>query len=323
MERIKVAVLRGGPSSEYEVSLKTGSAVLRNLPEKYEAVDILIDKNGLWHLGGVGKEPHATFPHFNIAFNALHGQYGEDGTVQEILDAHGVLYTGSAKFASRLAMNKALAKSFLMKAGVKTPLYKVLRKGDLTVPDLVRLFRAFPSPAVVKPLSAGSSVGVHIVKNFSELEEAMVHAFAISPEVILEEYIGGREATCGIIDDFRGEKHYALPPAEIRPPADASFFDYEAKYGGRSQEICPGNFTAEEAGEIKELARVAHKNLGLRHYSRSDFIIHPKRGIYFLEANTLPGLTEESVLPKSVVAVGSSLGEFLEHVISLAVKNSH
>ncbi len=122
------------------------------------------------------------------------------------------------------------------------------------------------------------------------------------------------------MDEFRDEEIYSLLPIEIRKPVDSAFFDFKAKYGGQSQEICPGNFTAKEKKEIQDMARLAHKALGLRHYSRSDFILHPKRGIYILETNTLPGLTSESLLPKSLQAIGCSLPDFLDHLITLALK---
>ena len=139
----------------------------------------------------------------------------------------------------------------------------------------------------------------------------------MAPKVLVEEYIKGREATVGVIDDFRGEKTYALMPVEIIPPPEHSFFNYEAKYGGKSIERVPGNFTQEEKNELTNTARAVHEGLGLSHYSRSDFILSP-RGLYFLEVNTLPGLTDESLLPKAVAAIGSRLPDFLEHVLDLA-----
>jgi D-alanine-D-alanine ligase len=171
---------------------------------------------------------------------------------------------------------------------------------------------------VVKPVSAGSSVGITVVRTFFDLESALASALEHSDSVIIEEFIEGREATCGVLDNFRDEKHYALLPVEIIPHKDSTFFDYDAKYRGESLEICPGNFDEDTKRIIQEVAQSVHRELGLRHYSRSDFIVHPKRGVFFLEVNTLPGLTSESLLPKSVKAVGSSLPEFLDHVIMMA-----
>lgn len=321
MKKVRVGVARGGPSNEYEVSLKTGEAVLKNIPERYEAVDIFVDKTGTWHVEGIRHEPHKAVKKVDVIFNAMHGEYGEDGKIQEFLDSLGVSYTGSRAFASRLAMNKALTKSFLEREGIQTPKYLVISKDDYRPDIAIKLFREFPQPAVIKPLSSGSSVGVSISKDFFTLEEALKKAFEVSDQVLIEEYISGKEATCGIVENFKGDSHHVLPLIEIVSKSLAGFFDYDAKYKGQSEEICPGRFSEADEKKIKQLAVKIHKALGLRHYSRSDFIIHPTRGIFFLETNTLPGLTEASLLPKALKTSGSSLSEFLEHVIQGALRD--
>jgi D-alanine-D-alanine ligase len=319
MQKIRVGVMRGGPSSEYAVSLKTGDAVLHHLPrDKYEAIDIFISEDGTWHIHGLPKNPHDALHTLDVVVNAMHGEYGEDGKVQAMLDHMQMPYTGSQAFASALAMRKDLAKQALKGTGIKTPYWKTVAREDASVDNLAELFRLIPHPSVVKPAGSGSSVGVSIVKTFTDLESALEKAFAVGGVAIIEEYIAGREATCGVIENFRNEKAYALLPIEIIPASDRGFFDHAAKYEGKSEEICPGNFAEEVKAELQRLARLVHTHLGLRHYSRSDFIIHPTRGIYFLEVNTLPGLTSESLLPRSLVAVGSSLPEFLDHIVSLA-----
>jgi len=319
IRKIRVGVLRGGPSSEYEISLKTGEAVLNHLPrDKYEAVDVFISTDGVWHIHGLPKNPHDALHTLDVVINAMHGEYGEDGKVQAILDHMKVPYTGSQAFASALAMRKDLAKQALKSTGIKTPYWKTVAKEEADTENLSELFRLIPHPSVVKPVGAGSSVGVSIVKTFADLEMALAKAFAVGDVAIIEEYIQGREATCGVIQDFRNEKTYALLPIEIIPASDRPFFDHQAKYEGKSEEVCPGNFEQETKAELQRLAKLVHEHLGLRHYSRSDFIIHPTRGIYFLEVNTLPGLTGESLIPKSLVAVGSSLPEFLDHIVTLA-----
>lgn len=319
--KIRVAVLRGGPSSEYEVSLKSGGEVLKSLPEKYEGIDVFISKDGVWHVHGIQRSPTDALKHVDVAFLALHGQYGEDGKVQRILDHIGIPYTGSEAFASALAMNKHHTKGALKRFGdkIKLAAHKMFTRDDVAKLGVHEIFRLSPHPAAVKPASAGSSVGIAIVRNFFELEEALAKALEHSDAVIIEEFVEGREATCGVLEGFRGERLYALPTVEIVPKKSSAFFDYEAKYGGESLEVCPGNFDEATKRAIEEAARAAHQALGLRHYSRSDFIVHPKRGVYFLEVNTLPGLTPESLLPKSVRAVGASFPEFLDHVINLAL----
>ncbi len=181
--------------------------------------------------------------------------------------------------------------------------------------DIRDIFRTLPPPYVVKPVSGGSSVGMSIAHSIGELHDALMRAGEQSSNILIESMIRGREATCGIVDGFRGEKYYALMPIEIIPPPKASFFDYDAKYSGETQEICPGRFSREETAAIQDAARIAHEGLGARHYSRSDFIVTPKGKIYILETNTLPGLTEESLVPKALTAAGCSLKDFLDHVI--------
>ncbi len=320
VHKIRVAVLRGGPSSEYEVSLKSGETVLKNLPAKYEPIDVFISKNGVWHVAGVEKKPAEALKHADVAFVALHGQYGEDGKVQRILEHIGIPFTGSESFASALAMNKHLTKNALvhLKDKIKFAAHKLFTRAEAKQKGVHEIFRIIPHPSVVKPLSAGSSVGVTIVRTFFDLEPALDSAFEHSDSVIIEELIGGREVTCGVIDGFRGHKTYPLFPTEIIPKS--AFYDYRAKYeSDDTGYVCPAQFDESVVETIQEVSKAVHENLGLRHYSRSDFIVHPKRGVFFLEVNTLPGMTSHSLVPKALEAGGFSLPEFFDHVISLAV----
>jgi len=319
MNSIRVGVLRGGPSLEHEVSLKTGESVLRDLPKKYSAKDIFINKEGDWHLDGKFAHHDQIFRQVDIVFNALHGEYGEDGKVQRLLETFGVPYTGSGVMASALGMNKIFARQAFKSAGLKIPfgLEIFLEKGLAeTAKDI---FKKMSPPWVIKYPSGGSSVGISIAHTFDDLAGALEKVSSFSSKILIEEYIKGREATCGVIDEFRKQKHYALPVVEIIPPAQSDFFNYEAKYGGQTRELCPANFDMPTKRTIEEMAVAAHNAIGGRHYSRSDFIVS-KKGIYILEINTLPGLTAESLLPKALNAVGSSRKEFLEHLITLALK---
>lgn len=319
MERIKIAVLRGGPGGEHDVSLKSGKNVIENLPEKYIPLDIFVAKDKSWSLDGVSISPEKVFKNVDVVFNAMHGEYGEDGKVQQLMDHFGVKYTGSKALASALGMNKVLAKEIFIKSGLKTPIYKVIRKGDeLSGIDHV-IFKTFPMPTIIKPGGSGSSIGVSLVKTLKEIMPAIEKALRYSDIVIAEEFIKGKEATCGVVEKFRKEPLYALLPVEITQPKEFEFFGYEAKYSGCSTEVCPGSFSEKEKSTIQNMAKEAHRVLGLRHYSRADFIVSPKRGVYILEVNTLPGLTKESLLPKSLEAVGCPLSVFLDHVIMLAL----
>ncbi len=320
--KIRVGVLRGGPSPEYDVSLKTGSNILANMPDGYEPLDIFISKDGIWHMYGFEKDPYQILKTVDVAVNAMHGAYGEDGTVQKIFEHFNIPYTGSDLLSSAISMNKVLSKNIYKKNGLKTPHSMVIPFEKLTRNSIKEIYQNMIPPFVVKPSSAGSSVGVYIANSFAELEEAVIAAAQYSPAVLIEEFIKGKEATCGVIEGFRGQKHYALLPIEIKHGRE--FFNYDSKYSENgAEEICPGNFSQKEAKEIEQLAVEAHKSLGLRHYSRSDFIIHPRRGIFVLETNSLPGLTEKSLMPKALKAVGGDIKEFIAHLLQTTLNNKH
>lgn len=321
---IKVGVLQGGPSTEHDVSLASGKAIVdtieNRLSERYEAVPVFIDKGGQWNINGSRVSPSNWHHYFDVVWNALHGHYGEDGKLQTILDTHGIPYTGSRALSSSIGMNKLLTKQILLKNNINTPVWREL-KSDFVRANPVDaaeyIHNTFMFPAVVKPVRGGSSVGVHIVANKQELADALSKSSIEDGSIIIEEFISGDEASCGVIEDFRGQTLYALPPVEIKPMK--KFFDYNAKYMGESLEYVPARFPLELNRKIEDVAREVHRILGLRHYSRTDFIMHPRRGIYVLETNTLPGMTAESLFPKSLRAVGSDLYDFIPHVISLTL----
>ena len=279
----------------------------------------------------------------------MHGRYGEDGKIQHLMEAHGVAFTGSDSFSSAIAMNKRLSKETFARCGQRTPAHVLVERNDGEAIDTTRQYllahKKFPLPYVVKPVSGGSSLGVTVVKDIRHLAAALDRAFLKGDAVLIEEFLSGVEASVGVIDGFRGQRIYALPPVEIRK-AKGTAFDYEAKYGtkvpdseslapsreksspvlgtrnsepSRSEEIVPATFPTSIKKELERLAIAAHELLGLSHYSRSDFIVTPRRGIYILETNSLPGLTEESLVPKALKAVGASLSDFADHLIALAL----
>lgn len=315
-----VGVLRGGPSREHEVSLKTGHAILTQLPpEHFTARDIYIDKQGVWHVQGRATTPSKALHSVDVVVIGLHGEYGEDGEVQKILEMHGVPYTGSDPFASYIAMHKVFAKKRAEDEGVRTPKYRFVEESsdiDALIADVVR---SFHPPVVVKPVKWGSSVGVSLVGGYAPIYNAVQALLREGAGgVLIEERIVGTEATVGVVENLRGEELYILPPVEIIP-TEHNFFSYDAKYGGATREVCPAHFSKEITEELGQIAQTMHRALGLRHYSRSDFMISPK-GIYYLETNTLPGMTTESLLPKSLSAVGVHFPDFLTHLVHLAQK---
>ena len=301
------------------MSLKSGAAILSNLsPERYHARDIYIDKQGTWHEQGRPIAPERILRQIDVALIGLHGEYGEDGGVQKLLERFGVPYTGADSFSSYLAMHKVMAKTHAKEAGLLTPDFRYIGDSENVEALAQDIIRSMSQPVVVKPLAWGSSVGVSVVGGYAPVLSAIEALFADGvPGVLVEEHIRGREATAGVVEGLRGEALYALPVIEIVPPTD-DFFSYDAKYSGKSQELCPGRFSRVEAEELARAAKVAHRALGLRHYSRSDFIV-ASHGIYYLETNTLPGLTNESLLPKSLAAVGIPLADFLDHLVNLAL----
>jgi len=318
---ITVAVLRGGTGGEHEVSLDTGAHVLKTIAalagDAFRPFDIFIDKRGVWHVRGVPVSPERALANADVVFNALHGAYGEGGDIQRTLERAGVPYTGSGAYASAAALNKRLAKDIVGKAaGMRSPRSLVLRVSSDMEHDALAAFRTFSPPVMVKPISSGSSIGAGLAKTFPEFREKLMEAFSEAREVLAEEYLIGREATAGVIDGFRGHAHYALLPAEIAKPSMFSVFDYAAKRDGSRVEV-PGKFTKEEQHEIERLALLAHDALGLRHYSRSDFIVTP-RCVYFLEANALPPLSPNSAFSRSLSATGISEGELVGHLVALA-----
>jgi D-alanine-D-alanine ligase len=330
---IKVGVIRGGISGEHDVSLQSGAEILSHLrsdemKDKYSAVDIFIDRDGIWHINGIPTTMDKIIHRVDVIINALHGDYGEDGKVQQLLEQWHIPYTGSGPFASAIGYNKFLAKQEFTKLGIKTPrhiLFPVYQKdfdgpqNDYALKKAKEVWQRLPPPWIVKPLTGCLSMGIHFCKTFQALVNAFQEGVNERVSVIVEEFIKGKEATVGVIDNFRGQKVYALPPIEIRIPRTSAFFDNNLKSNNQSQKICPGNFTDLEKTELERLASLIHSGFDLSHYSKSDFIIHPKRGIYALEVSTLPRITEESLMSKALDAVGSNPPEFIDHIINLAL----
>jgi D-alanine-D-alanine ligase len=286
----------------------------------YVTKDITISKNGQWLVDGFSKEPEQALLGVDVVFIALHGSYGEDGTVQRILERLHIPYTGSGSFASAIAMNKSMTKDHVKKKTEKVkmaPHIKVTRDGAHDLSQLTHtILNLFGPEYVVKPNDGGSSIGIKIVEGhdlFSTLEASLQDHEA----VIVEKRIRGREATVGILEGFRNQEFYQLPEVEIVPPSKTSFFSADVKYTGETDEICPGRFSKEEKDMLLEQALLVHQVLGLRQYSRSDFIV-ANDGVYFREVNTLPGLTSQSLFPKAIEAVGGSYKELVLHLLHSA-----
>ena len=316
-KRLDVVVLAGGPSFEHEVSLKTAKMVAEKLnPEKYKARIVVVSETGEWP-----EDIRETRP--DVVFIAMHGKYGEDGIVQKFLEDCGIPYTGSGVEASRLGMDKHRSLFLFKKNDLLVPDFAIVLGNrslnvDKELPD-------FGFPVVVKPAGGGSSFGVTIVEKKEQLPAAFKEAFQFSDAAMIQEYIRGREVTCGVLDDGC-ENAIALQPTEIIP-LQRTFFDFHSKYTpGASQEITPPDLPAETIRAIQEIALKAHKILGCSGMSRTDMILeetsdtrHAPSRIYVLEINTIPGMTETSLLPQAAQAVGISFPELLDRIIQAAL----
>ncbi|MBX4181591.1 ATP-grasp domain-containing protein [Candidatus Parcubacteria bacterium] len=302
--RIKVAVIRGGPSGSYEKSLQTGAYVLsllRDMPEKYEPLDVFISKTGDWHYGGLAQEPREALRHADLVWNALHGTYGEDGQVQHVLEGLGIPFIGPTKFAANLSLNKHLAKELYQRHSLLTPASELITRQNFNDDKLIEIFRTYLHPVIIKPADGSHSFSIKKAYSYQELKDAIEQTLEVAKRVLVEEFIKGEEWSCGVLEGARGEQFYNLVPVR----SDGSF-----RMGGTHRE---------ENSRMAEMSKVAHEALGLRHYSSSDFIITPKGKIYILETNALPVLTEDSLMHKALKATGWNPKDFAEHCVKVAM----
>lgn len=313
-KKLHILVLCGGRSSEYEVSLKSAEKVLENLDaKKYDSSLAIIEKNGSWRFGSEKKLLNIgeaiikiETGGFDFVFIAMHGAYGEDGRIQALLELIGLPYAGSGVLSSAMAMNKQVTNILYATNGFLVAHYAVFDRNSKN------RFSKSDLPAVIKPVSGGSSVGVSIVKTIGELKKAVDLAFQEDEKVMIQEYLKGREFTCGIVE--KNGKAMALSPTEIIPKS-STFFDYEAKYKkGGSLEITPPKLPKREIKKLQELALKAHQVLGCSGMSRSDFILRGKK-FYILETNTIPGMTETSLLPQGAKVLGIEFSKLLDLVV--------
>ncbi len=320
MKKIRVGLFFGGVDQEREVSINSAQTVREHLDtNKYTVKNIEIMPDESFVVDGVATSQDEACAGIDVAVLALHGLFGEDGTMQRLLDEHSVPHTGSDALASAVGFSKLLTKKVFDNFKIQTPTYIQADRDECTTPQELsdkagEIFSTFPQPCVIKPTSAGSSLGVSICGNKTEIKAALKKAFAIGKLVVIEEYIEGCETTVGVIDGFRGEEIYALPAVEIIPPT-GRFYDEETKYDGSTMKKCPAQFEEEVKEKLADIARKVHSSIHLKDYSRTDFIIHPRRGIFALEVNTLPGMAEQSLFPRELAAVGISISEFLDHII--------
>ena len=298
--KLKITVMLGGPSAEREVSLCTGAAVVKALRSLGHEVHELDPRNGSWSLP----------PKTDVVFLTLHGTYGEDGTVQRRLDELEAIYTGCDAEASRIAFDKVLTKKRCVKARVPTAKFLVVNSEKTPLP------KGWQPPLVVKPVRQGSSVGLQFVERVEDWQNALTEALKFDSEVLVEEKIAGRECTVGILGDK------PLPIVEVRPKFGA--YDYPNKYiAGRTEYFCPAPFDAALTQRIQEAALGAFKVIGGRDYARVDVMMRVTQNgsePVVLEVNTLPGMTETSLLPKAALAAGLNYAQLCQRMVDLALK---
>ena len=298
-EKLNITIMLGGPSSEREVSLRSGAAVAKALRSLGHTVHELDPQQSSWILP----------PGTDVVFLALHGTYGEDGTVQEQLEKLRVPYTGCGPEASRLAFDKVLTKKRCIEAGIPTARFVVFDSPLAPWP------KGWEPPVVLKPVRQGSSVGLQMVEKTGQWESALTEAFRYDTQVLMEEKIEGREATVGIMGG------QPLPVVEVR--VKKGIFDYKNKYtAGAAEHFCPADFPAETTARIQNAALGAFQAIGGRDYSRVDVMVRASGEPVVLEVNTLPGMTELSVLPEAAAAAGLSYPQLCQRMIDLALQRS-
>lgn len=308
MKKLTVALLSGGISSEREVSLNSGKQVFAALDKEKYTILRYDPKTDLQRLV-------ADAPKIDAALIILHGPFGEDGTVQGLLDLLDIPYQGSGVLGSAVAMNKLMSKQLYQQVGLPVPSYLALKRADTV--DPAGISARLGLPVVIKPVQGGSSVGMSIVRSKKDLPGAIQKAFDYDTAVLVEAYIDGIEITGGVLGNSDPE---ALPLIEIIPDKNHEFFDYEAKYtAGVTQEICPARIDAALTEKARTYAVMAHEVLGCRGYSRTDLMLKG-RDLFVLETNTIPGMTATSLFPQAAAAAGLPFGQLLDRLIELSLE---
>lgn len=309
MEKIRLALIAGGTSAEREVSLRGAEGVAAALdPAKYEVIryDPATDLARL----------AADADRLDAAFILLHGLYGEDGTIQGFLDLLGIPYQGAGVLGSAVAMDKNMAKTLYQASGLPVAPWLMAGTADIEHPD--RLLQGLRLPCVVKPVRQGSSIGMSIVHTAAEMGAALALALRHDDQVMVEEYISGRELTASVLGNREPQ---ALPLIEIIPDERYAFFDYEAKYQpGATWEICPAELDEAIRIQAQDYALRAHRCLDLQGYSRTDMMLSRDNTLYLLETNTIPGMTPTSLFPQAAAAAGYSFPALLDRLIDLALE---
>ena len=316
--RTRVAVIRGGPSSQYEFSLRTGKEVLSALsrmPEKYHAEDIYIDKEGRWHKGGIARKEADILKVCDVVFNALHGDYAEDGGVAKLCRMFGIPHTGSSLWGHSMSHGKDISHAIAGQGGIKVPRGIVLTPESVDENNTAQLFRNLIPPYVIKPRKGGSSVRTFFARTYPELMSALGHLRAHNDEARIEEYVPGHEVHVVMIRDFRDTPMYISIPTHVA--YENTIHTFEDKHHGLHK-VSPAHFlTPLEKASIQKAVEYLAQEIKLGVYASFDFKVSPK-GVYLLEIDSLPDLAEHSVTRSSLEHAGISFPTFLDHVITFS-----
>jgi D-alanine-D-alanine ligase len=313
----RIGILRGGVSPEYNISLKTGGAVQQALLDGgFEAIDMLLDKEGVLHIKGIPADLEKAGVSVDYIWNALHGEFGEDGKIQRLLDQYGIPYSGSGVAASAQAFNKQTTKEYAKSLGIKTPVsLLVIPDGSESISEITaRIYKTIAPPWVVKPLSGGSSINTFFAFTPLDLSQVVEESISSNQPFLVEQYISGTEVAVGVIDEFRNKKNYVLPVVDIVSPS-RGVLDYESRISG-DYVSSQSRLRPSEREQISELAQKLHTSLGAKDYSQSEFIVDRFGKIWFIETDTHPALHSGSPFYKALEAVGATLTEFVKSVLN-------
>ena len=317
MKKYKVAMLRGGNSDEYNISLKSGEQFKKRIDELQNVTDIIVDRSGDWSIDGVSYDKKNLVRYFDMVVNTVKGGDGENGRLSKYLDTFGVKHNNTGMFGSVMTHNKNAFKKFLSEEKIKTP-HSILIDGELDVEEQKnQLHHKMFLPAVVKPVANGSSVGVFIAQNFDEMKRYVDWILKRDRFVLIEEYIEGLDVTCMTASDFRGEDIYSFLPIGIDTP---DIINYEHKFNNTHEFFPIHNLSRDQKDMIQEIAKDIHSKLDIDTLLMTDFRVHPKRGIYALETNTVPSYEDKSIYDESLKVVGVSEDELVDHIIDLSLR---
>ncbi len=314
MSKLRVAVLYGGRSGEHEISLRSAESVIAAMdPQRYEVQRIFIDKNGHWEPRAISPDPSAN-PGIDVVFPVLHGTFGEDGTMQGLLELAGLPYVGAGVLGSAVSMDKEFTKRLLHERGLPVADFVVVARGSC---DLDAICARLPFPMFVKPANLGSSVGISKAKTREELAAALEFAAQFDRKVIVERGIAGREFECAVLGNA---EPIAAIPCEILPSRE--FYDYEDKYIlGTSKTVLPTDLSPEQVREIQCLAIASYQAVGCEGMARVDFLLEAATGKFYVnEPNTIPGFTSISMYPKMWEAAGLPYAKLIDRLIELALE---